>query len=219
MRLTSRAVAILLWGLITCIPYVFIFMGDELFTYIQNQHYGYIYIFKIEYFPYWFKEFIAIGSSVLLFLSLLGNGLRIWLGRISILIILLAWSIIVNTSFGTIEPNGIFFRSPSTYYDTQKVSWKEVGNATLEIAHRTYGRSNRLTYGILNVEANNELIEIPFEIEKKDNREKLIEVLRFLRQKDIHVKMHFEDSARVEILQYIDKDFLDNLRTFIVETN
>ena len=75
MRLSSRAVAIFLFGLIICIPYLFIFMGDELFMYIKSQNYGYIYIFKIEYFPYWSEEFIAIGSGVLMFLSLLGNGL------------------------------------------------------------------------------------------------------------------------------------------------
>lgn len=216
MRLIWWAGAILL---LVCIPYLFIFMGAELFMYIKSQHYGYIYIFKIEYFPYWFEEFIAIVSVALMFLSLLGKGLSIWLGRFSILIILLAWSVIVNASFGTIEQNGVFFRSPSTFYDTQKISWKEVDDVTLKLVRRTYGRSNRFTYGFLNVKANDKLIEIPFELEKKDGREKLTEVLRFMRQKDIQVKMHFEDSTRTEILQYINKDFLDNLRTFTVEVD
>ena len=74
------------------------------------------------------------------------------------------------------------------------------------IDNRRYGRSNRRTYGILNVKANNKLVEIPFELEKKDGREKLTEALRFLRQKDIHVKM-----TKPQISQYIDKGFLDSL--------
>ena len=220
MRLVSWAEAILILGLALLFPYLIIFTGDQLFImYLKSQCHDYIYMFKIEYFPYWFERYIVVGSGVMMLLSTIGRGLRIWLGRITIFVIFLIWSVIVNTSFGTIQQDGVLFRSPSTYYNTQKISWKEVCNVTLEIVRRPYGRSNKFTYGILNVKANNKLVEVPFSFVNEEDRENLIKVLQFLYQRDIQVQTHFDYSVRSEILQYTnkDKEFLDVLRTLTVK--
>lgn len=213
MRLVSWAEAILILGLALLFPYFIIFAGDQLFMYLKSQRHDYICMFKIEYFPYWFERYIVVGSGVMMLLLTIGRGLKIWLGRITIIVILLIWSIIVNTSFGTIQQDGVLFRSPGTYYNIQKISWKEVRNVTLELVRRPYGRSNKFTYGILNVKANNKLVEVPFSCVNEEDRENLIKVLQFLYQKDIKVEMHFDYSARSEILQYTNKEFLDVLRT------
>ena len=217
MKLVSWAEAIFILGLTFFLPYIVIFAGDQLFMYLKSQYHDYIHMFKIEYFPYWFEQYIVVGSGVLMFLSVIGKGLMIWLGRITLLVILLVWSAVVNTSFGIIQQDGVVSRSPSTYYNTQKISWQEVSNVTLEIVRRPYGRSNRFTYGILNIKANNKLVEVPFSSVNKEDRENLIKILQFMQQKDIQVKSHFDYSARSELLQYTNKEFLDVLRTLTIE--
>lgn len=215
MRLKQWGLAVLIMGLIICIPIFINFIGNELFIYIKSQYYGYIHIFKIEYFPYWSEELMFIGVVSLLLLTLAGKGPRIRIVRIMILVIFVIWSAIANTSIGIVERDGLLFKSPSTYYETQKISWEEASNVTLEIVDRFYGRSNITKYGIINIKANNMLIGIPFSFRNKAEREKLIDVLQFMRQNDIQVKIF---SASSEVPPYIRKKFLDTLKSLTVET-
>lgn len=214
MRLIYQLIMIFIGVIIFC-------MNDELFIYTKNQYHGYIYMYKIEFFDYWVQEYVLIGLFMLMWMAFLANDNRswIWVKRLTTLVLILAWIVIVNTSVGSIEKDGVWYRSPSIFYETQEISWKEVRNINLEIVRRLYGKRSWQTYGIITVKDNTNLVEIPFRLLGKDDQEKLIEVLRFLQQNDIQIKMYFEDSNRSEILQKTNKEFLDTLRTLTVQVN
>lgn len=210
------------------IPFLIMFLQDGIAYFISLQENNSIYYFRIAYTPLWIKLFLFFLNLVIIPVAIIcsySNRKHVLLFIILSLGIFTAWSIIEGTSYGTIQTDGINYKSPSTHYKAEKILWSEIDNTgSLKIVDKSSKHKIKLV-GLLNIEAKHEdkVFEMSFSYNNRYERTQLIEILKILQQNNIQIKTNFHYIARSKIIDYQDnamsKQYIDILKSLTVINN